>query len=217
MKIRSTPAMGDEIALPLTTLIGREREVEESCRLLRRPEVRLLTISGPGGVGKTRVAMEVATLVQNDFADGVCLVQLASLQDVALVLPTIAQAFQLQGSGTLGPLDHLKTYLRKKQLLLVLDNFEHVIDVAPLLVRLLMSCPSLKILTTSREVLHVRGERELSLMPLSLPEPGVLLKPEIIVGYGAVALFVERTQEVLPAFRLTDENAPLIAEICQRL
>jgi predicted ATPase/DNA-binding CsgD family transcriptional regulator len=205
------------IPLPLTALLGREQEVAEGCRLLAQPEVRLLTLSGPGGVGKTRLAVEIGTLLQKDFADGIRFISLASLQDAAFVLPTIAQALQLQGSGPFAPLEHLKAYLHTQRCLLIVDNFEHVIDAAPLLVDLLVSCPSLKILVTSRECLHVRGERELPVMPLSLPDLQTLSPDDMISHYGAIALFVERGQEALPSFQLTSENAVLIAEICQRL
>lgn len=208
------------LPLSLTALLGREQEVKEACRLLGQKEVRLLTLSGPGGVGKTRLAVEIGSQMQEDFADEVRFISLASLQDAAFVLPTIAQALHLQGSGPFAPLEHLKAYLHTQHSLLIVDNFEHVIEAAPLLVDLLASCPSLKILVTSREILHVRGERDLPVMPLTLPiHPYALaLSPdEMIAQYGAIALFVERAQEAMPSFQLTSENAALIAEICQRL
>jgi predicted ATPase/DNA-binding CsgD family transcriptional regulator len=205
------------LPLSLTALLGREQEVTEACRLLAQTEVRLLTLSGPGGVDKTRLAVEIGDGMQKDFAEGVRFISLASLQDSAFVLPTIAQALHLQGSGPFAPLEHLKAYLHTQHCLLIVDNFEHVIEAAPLLVDLLASCPSLKILVTSREILHIRGEHELPVMPLILPDAQALSPAEMIARYGAIALFVERAQEVMPSFQLTSENAPLVAEICQRL
>lgn len=205
------------LPLPLTRLIGREHELAEGSRLLLQQEVRLLTISGPGGVGKTRLAVEIAATIQKDFGDGIHFISLASLQDDTFVLPSIAQALQLQGGGSFAPLEHLKAFLHTQNCLLVLDCFEHVIDAAPLLVELLTSCPSLKLLVTSRETLHVRGERELSLMPLALPDMQTPLTGETISNYAAIALFIERAQEADSAFHLTAENAPLITEICRRL
>ncbi len=205
------------LPMPLTSLIGREREVAAACTLLARPEVRFLTLTGTGGVGKTRLALQIAAEMQGDFPDGVCFVSLASIQDSGLVLPTLVQAIGLQGSSARSPLELLKAALREQHLLLLLDNFEPVVASAPLLVELLATCPRLKILVTSREVLHVRGERVFAVPPLALPDPKHLPDSETLSRYGAVALFLERAREVDPIFQLTPENAPLIAEICVRL
>jgi predicted ATPase/DNA-binding CsgD family transcriptional regulator len=181
---------------PLTSLIGREREIAAACTLLVRSEIRLLTLTGTGGVGKTRLALAIAA---------------------ELVLPTMLQALGLEGSGKRPPLAYLQTSLREKQLLVLLDNFEQVVEAAPSMVDLLAACPQLTLLVTSREVLHVRGEREFTVLPLTLPDPQHLPDLETLSRYGAVALFLERAREVVPSFELTNATAPLIAELCRRV
>ena len=218
----ASPAVAQQVSkhtLPahLTPLLGREQEVAAACTLLRRPEVRLVTLTGTGGIGKTRLAVRIATEVLADFPDGVFFVSLAPISNPALVIPTIAQTFTLRETADQPPLEHLKTYLREKHLLLLLDNFEQVLEAAVLLTELLQACPSLKMVVTSRFVLHVSGEHEFSVPPLALPDLTQLPEIEALPQYAAVALFLQRTRAIKPQFQLTDTNARVVAEICVRL
>ena len=202
---------------PLTSLIGREPEVQAVCALLHRPGVRLVTITGAGGVGKTRLGLKVATDLLDDFANGVCFVSLAPLSDPDLVIPSIVQTLGIQEAGERPLLDLLQAYLQEKRLLLVLDNFEQVLAAAPRVAELLAGCPELKILVTSRAVLHIRGEHEFSVAPLALPDLTHLPESENLAQYAAVALFLERAQAVRPDFQVTPATSRAIAEICVRL
>jgi predicted ATPase len=202
----------------LTPLIGREQEVVRVCSFLRQTEVRLLTLTGPGGVGKTRLGLEVAAVLCDDFADGVCFVPLAPISDPDMIIPTIAHTLGIREATDQTPFGLLSSYLHQKQILLFLDNFEHVVHAAPLLTALLETCPSLKMLVTSREVLHVRGELEFLVQPLAVPDLSHFSEEdEVVSQYAAVALFVQRAQLVQPDFRITPANAKIIAAICTRL
>ena len=201
----------------LAPLIGREQQEQAISSLLLKPAVRLLTLTGTAGIGKTRLASQVATDLIEVFTHGVCLVQLAPISDPDLVVPTISQTLGLRDVEERSLFESLKAFLRDKHLLLLLDNFEQVLSAAPALVELLLACPSIKILVTSRAVLHVESEYEFSVPPLSLPDPLHLPAHEELLHYAAVALFVQRAQAVKPNFVLSEDNAAAVAQICIRL
>ncbi len=201
----------------LPPLLGRERDVAHASGLLGQTGVRLLTFVGPGGVGKTRLALQVAAEMLPTFPDGVYFVSLAPISDTALVVPTIAQTLGLREAGSRSLLDRLNEYLCAKHLLLVLDNFEQVITAAPLLAELLAEFPSLKVLVTSREALRLSYEQLLPVTPLALPDLSHLPPLEALSWYAAVALFIQRVQSVKPDFQLSAVNARAVVEICVRL
>src|SRR2546421_5667040 len=205
------------LPVSLTSLIGREHEVQSIHALLLRPAVRLLTLTGTPGVGKTRLALEVARDLVHDFADGVRVVSLAPLSDPAYVIPTIAHSLGLTESGSQPLLDLLKSSQHDKQRLLLLDNFEHVITAATLLVELLEACPGIKILVTSREVLRLRAEHQFTVPPLELPDPSRLPDDRSLAHVPAVNLFIQRAQAIKSDFQVTTDNAMTIAEICTLL
>jgi predicted ATPase/DNA-binding CsgD family transcriptional regulator len=211
----SSRAISDNLPLQLTSFIGREREMAEVRRLLAM--TRLLTLTGVGGCGKTRLAVQVAAMASSDYADGVHFVTLAAITDPGLVIPTIAQAFGVREQGNRPLLDGLHDLLREKQLLLLLDNFEQIISAAPVVVDLLVTVPALKVLVTSRAPLHLSGEHELVVPPLSLPDLPAPLPLERLTHFEAVRLYLERAQAVQSDFALTEANAISIVAICHQL
>src|SRR5579884_649223 len=202
---------------PATSFVGREHEVATLCERLRHPEVRLITLLGTAGVGKTRLAIQVATQLADLFPNGVCFVPLEQASDAAGVVPAIAQALNISPEKGLSLLEQLKISLQKQSLLLILDNFEHVIPARRVVADLLTACPRLKILVTSRIMLHLQAEHLFEVRPLGLPSPAQLPDLSILRHNASISLFVQRSQAVQPDFRLAQENAAAIVEICRHL
>jgi predicted ATPase/DNA-binding CsgD family transcriptional regulator len=206
----------DHFPTRLTSLVGRERDVEAICSLFRNGD-RLVTLTGPGGIGKTRLAIEVANTLLSEFPDGISFLPLAAIADAELMVPTIVRALGLQDHGVRTPWETLSTYLKTRHLLLVLDNFEQLVEEAAVLVELLINCPKLRILVTSRAVLHLSLERDYAVPPLELPDSIEGESLEEIAEFATVRLFVARARTAWTEFGLTQENAQAVAEICQHL
>ncbi|HEX2914676.1 MAG TPA: tetratricopeptide repeat protein [Chloroflexia bacterium] len=213
------PPYYEDIPAPATSLVGREAEVNRGTALLRSREARLMTLVGPGGIGKTRIAQAIGAqlLEEKFFPNGVCFVALSAVTDPVMVPLSIAMATGIKEAGGQPPLKLLKHHLRDLNLLLIIDNFEQVIEAAGVLAELLATCPALKILVTSRTVLHLYGEQELPVQPLELPAPRSWLPLHELEQTPGVALFVQRARAVKSDFRLTAENATAIVEICYRV
>lgn len=211
-------AIPDNLPAQTTVFIGRETELSEIVKRLSSKGVRLLTLTGPGGIGKTRIAVQAAAELIEQFQDGVYFVDLATIRDPESFPAVIAQTLGLRETSDRPLLDDLKGQLRVKRMLLLLDNFEQVTAAAPKVADLLRDCPNLKLLVTSREALRVRGEYVFPVPPLAMPKVD-LKRPSIeqLTQYEAVRLFIERAQAVKPDFMITNENAPAVAEICWRL
>jgi predicted ATPase len=208
----------NNVPIPRNPLIGRELELETARNLLLREEVALVTLTGPAGTGKSRLGIQIALDLVNRFNDGVYMTTLENISDPGLVIPTIAKTVNISETASeLSVFDLLKARLCKKQMLLLLDNFEQVLPAAPDIANLLEACPWVKILVTSRASLHLRAEKELPIPPLKVPPPGENHQIESLSQYSAVELFTQRCQAVKVDFQITQDNASAIAEICQRL
>jgi len=215
--LKTRDRRSDTLPVQLTPLIGREHEVATVVQLLHRDDVQLVTFTGPGGTGKTRLALQVALELGDVFVGKVFFVSLACVNDPMLVIPTIARALGIRDGVGQPLLARLVEVLQRKQVLLLLDNFEQVVEAAPQVADLLTSCSQLKLLVTSREVLHVSAEHEFAVPPLALPDPAHLPKLAALARAPSVALFLQRAQAARPEFRLTSTNARAVAEICVRL
>jgi predicted ATPase/class 3 adenylate cyclase len=215
--LRTLDARPNNLTAQSTPLLGRQHDMEAVCALLRRDDVRLLTLTGPGGTGKTRLALQVGAELLENFTDGVWFVDLATISDPELVVPTIARILGVRERGTQPLIEQLRTYLRPKRLLLLLDNFEHVVKAVPRVADLLAYAPQVKALVTSRTVLRLRGEKEYVVRPLAFPDPKHLPALATLSQYAAVELFIQRAQDVKSDFQVTNATAPAVAEICARL
>lgn len=205
----------NNLPVQLTSFVGRNSEIAEIKSLLVK--VRMLTLTGPGGTGKTRLAIQVGADLIDDFKNGIFFVPLASVNDPKVVASTIAQALKVNVPGEQSPVESLKQYLYDKQMLLILDNFEQILKSAVLISDLLVSCSKLKVLVTSRASLHISGEQEFPVSPLSLPDLKKESSFEILSKSEAITLFVQRAQTVKPDFKLDHKNASTVAKICIRL
>jgi len=214
------PTLTLNLPAQTTPFFARTADLDRLRGWLQNPDCRLLTLTGPGGVGKTRLALETVSDLGYEFADGVHFVPLAALRDPNLVADAIAQALGLKEQGSQPALENLKAYLRGKEILILLDNFEHLLDGAAMLAELLAHCPHLSLLVTSREPLRLRGEQLYPVLPLELPplaESEAPSAPEDLLKFGAVGLFVQRSQAVQPDFALTGEDARAVVAVCRRL
>lgn len=214
---RRTSERLDDLHLQPTVFLGREREVKAVKEMLLDPRTRLVTLTGTGGVGKTRLSLEVAEELGQEFVAGVHLVRLAPLSDPCLVATTIAGSLGVSETAGLSPLVRVAKYLQDKQMLLILDNFEHVLEAALDVSELLASCPKLKVLVTSRAPLRLYGEQEFQVPPLELPDTELMLPIARFLDNEAVSLFTQRAKGVRSDFELTETNVMAVIEICRRL
>lgn len=213
--LRSVDARPNNLPTPLTTFVGREREIEDLKDLLA--QARMVTLTGPGGTGKTRLSIQAAHELLPDFEDGAYFVPLAAITEPDLVVPTVSELVGVSEAAGTSPVDQLIQHLRDREMLLVLDNVEQVVEAATDIGRLLAGTDRLRVLATSREPLGISGEREYPVPPLGLPDTEHLPSLDSMSQYAAVELFIQRASAVRPGFEVTNENAPAVAEICSRL
>ncbi|MCG6957118.1 MAG: AAA family ATPase [Gemmatimonadetes bacterium] len=201
-----------------TAFIGRDADVKAVTDLMAEENVRLVALTGPGGTGKTRLALQVASELADDFGDGVFFIDLAPIVEPEAVLPAVARELGVREASERPLLEEIVAHVRARAVLLVLDNFEQVTAAAPVMAQLLLGCPGLKLLVTSREAMHMRGERVYPVPPMALPDAGLKNQPvEELARFDAIRLFLERARAVNPDFELTNENAHTVAEVCSRL
>jgi len=202
-----------------TAFIGRERETADLRQLLSRPDVHLVTLTGPGGIGKTRLALQVAGEMADEFPGGICFVALSAIGERSLIVSAIAQAVGVHETGNTSLQENLMEYIGglRQPMLLLLDNFEHLVSAAPLAAQMLTAGPKLKVVVTSQAPLHLYGEHEFPVPPLALPDPKSIPPLEVLSRLPAIELFVERARAVKHQFALTRESAPTVAAICSRL
>jgi predicted ATPase/class 3 adenylate cyclase len=215
--LRTLDAQPHNLPVQLTPLIGRDHDIARISALVRQEGARLVTLTGPGGTGKTRLALAAAAELLDHFPDGVWVVDLAPLSDPALVPSTIAATLNVRETGAQSVRDALGAFLSSKRLLLVLDNYEHLLVAAPVVTELLQAGPGVAVLVTSRESLRLRGDQDVAVAPLALPVEHAIPTLETLAQVSSVALFVQRAQAAQADFALTNENAAAVAEICRRL
>lgn len=213
-----TPQPLTNVPMPRNPLLGRETELATVCGWLSHSDIGLVTLTGTGGAGKSRLALEAALALRDAFVDGVYLVRLSPISDPARVAPAIAETLGLRESPQSRPIyDVLLEFLRDRKVLLLLDNFEQLMAAAPRVADLMERCPRVKVLVTSRAPMHIRGEKELQIQPLATPDLQSATDMHKLSQFASVELFIQRAQGLRPEFRVTEENAPAIAEICNRL